>query len=44
MVCQKASLNKYKKIEVMPCIVPNHHGLKLNLNNRIPESLQTLGN
>ena len=36
----KASLNSYKKIEITPCILSNHHGLKLdfnkNRNNRKP--------
>jgi hypothetical protein len=29
---QKASLRKYKKIEMIPCFVPDHNALKLQLN------------
>jgi hypothetical protein len=36
----KTSLNRYKKIEVIPCILPDHHGLRLvfnkSTNNRKP--------
>jgi exonuclease III len=30
----KASLNKYKKIEIMPCILSDHNAIKLELNNK----------
>jgi hypothetical protein len=30
----KASLSKYKKIEIIPCILSNHNALKLKLNNK----------
>ena len=30
----KASLNKYKETETIPCILFDHHGLKLNFNSR----------
>jgi hypothetical protein len=30
----KASLNRYKKIEMAPCILSNHQELKLDINNR----------
>jgi hypothetical protein len=29
----KASLSKYKKIEIIPCIPSDHNALKLELNN-----------
>jgi hypothetical protein len=29
----KASLNRYKKIEITPYILSNHHGLKLDFNS-----------
>jgi hypothetical protein len=29
----KASLNKFKKIEITPCIISDHNGTKLDLNN-----------
>jgi hypothetical protein len=30
----KASLNKYKKIEIIPCILSDHSALKLELSNK----------
>jgi hypothetical protein len=30
----KASLSKYKKIEIIPCILSDHNVLKLELNNK----------
>jgi exonuclease III len=30
----KASLSKYKKIEIIPCILSDHNALKLQLNNK----------
>jgi hypothetical protein len=30
----KASLSKYKKIEIMPCILSDHNALKLEVNNK----------
>jgi hypothetical protein len=29
----KVSLNKYKKTEIIPCILSDHNALKLELNN-----------
>jgi endonuclease/exonuclease/phosphatase family metal-dependent hydrolase len=29
----KASISKYKKIEIIPCILSDHYALKLELNN-----------
>ena len=29
----KASFNRYKKIEINPCILSGHHGLRLDFNN-----------
>jgi hypothetical protein len=34
IVGHKASLNIYKKIEITPCILLDHHGLRLDFNNR----------
>jgi exonuclease III len=31
---QKASLSKYKKTEVIPCILSDHNAIKLELNNK----------
>jgi exonuclease III len=30
----KASLSKFKKIEIIPCILSAHNALKLELNNK----------
>jgi exonuclease III len=30
----KASLSKYKKTELIPCILSDHNALKLEINNR----------
>jgi hypothetical protein len=30
----KASLKKYKKIEITPCILSDHKGIKLELNSK----------
>ena len=41
--CHKASLNRYKKIEITPSVLSDHHGLKLDFNyNRRPENLWKL--
>jgi hypothetical protein len=29
-----ASLSKYKKIEIIPCILSDHNALKLEINNK----------
>ena len=40
IIGQKTGLNRYKKIEIIPCILSDHHGLRLvfnnNINNRKP--------
>jgi exonuclease III len=30
----KASLSKYKKIKIIPCILSDHNAIKLELNNK----------
>jgi hypothetical protein len=30
----KASLNKYKKTEITPCMLSDHNAIKLDLNNK----------
>jgi hypothetical protein len=30
----KSNLNKYKKVEIIPCILLGHNALKLELNNK----------
>jgi hypothetical protein len=34
ILVHKASLSKYKKIEIIPCILSDHNALKLQLNNK----------
>ena len=40
IISHKTSLNIYKNIEIVPCILSDHHGLRLifnnNINNRKP--------
>ena len=33
IVCHKTSLNRYKKIEILPCILSDHYGLRMLFNN-----------
>jgi hypothetical protein len=33
IIGHRASLKRYKKIEITPCILLDHHGLKMNFNN-----------
>jgi hypothetical protein len=41
----KASLSKYKKIELIPCILSDHNAIKLELNHKSKEkNMQTDGN
>jgi exonuclease III len=35
IIGHKTSLNIYKNIEIIPCILSDHHGLKLIFNNKI---------
>jgi hypothetical protein len=37
----KASLNKYKKIEMTPCILSDHNARKLELNNKRSRRIYT---
>jgi exonuclease III len=42
----KASLSKYKKIEIITCILSDHNALKLELNNnnkKIVKDMQIVG-
>jgi exonuclease III len=40
----KAGLSKYKKIEIIPCILSDHNALKLELNNKTTvEKMQQIG-
>jgi hypothetical protein len=48
IIGHKTSLNKYKNIEIVPCILSDHHGLRLifnnNTNNRKPTFTSKLNN
>jgi hypothetical protein len=35
IIHHKTALNRYKNIEIVPCILTDHHGLRLILNNNI---------
>jgi exonuclease III len=35
IIGHKTGLNKYKNIEIVPCILSNHHELRLIINNNI---------
>ena len=37
MLGHKASLGKFKKIEIISCIFPDHNVVKLNVNYRVKE-------
>jgi hypothetical protein len=40
IICHKTGLRRYKNIEIIPCILSDHHGIMLifnnNINNRKP--------
>jgi exonuclease III len=48
IISHKAGLNRYKKTEIIPCILSDHHGLRLvfnsNENNRKPTYTRKLNN
>ena len=35
ILCHKVTLSKYKKIEILPCILSDHNGMKLSINDKI---------
>jgi hypothetical protein len=35
IICHKTGLNRYKNIEIVPCILSDHHGQRLIFNNNI---------
>jgi hypothetical protein len=35
IIGHKTGLNRYKSIEIVPCILSDHHGLRLIFNNNI---------
>jgi hypothetical protein len=48
IICHKTDLNKYKKIEIIPCLLSDQGGLRLvfnnNKNNRKPTYTWKLNN
>ena len=34
IIGHKTSLNRYKKIEILPCLLSDHHGLRLFFHNK----------
>ena len=48
IIGHKTGLNRYKNIEIIPCILSDHHGLRLifnnNINNRKPTFTWKLNN
>lgn len=47
IIGQKTGLNRYRKIEIIPCVLSDHHGLKLVFNNnkgRMPTYTWKLNN
>ena len=48
IIGHKTGLNRYKNIEIVPCILSDHHGLRLifnnNINNRKPTYMWKLNN
>ena len=42
IICHKTSLNRYKNIEIVPCILSDHHRLRLIFNNNINNTKPTL--
>jgi hypothetical protein len=35
IIGHKTGLKRYKNIEIVPCVLSDHHGLRLILNNKI---------
>jgi cobalamin biosynthesis Co2+ chelatase CbiK len=33
ILCNKANLNKYKKVEIIPCMLTDHNRRKLEINS-----------
>jgi hypothetical protein len=44
IIGHKATLSKYKKIEITPCVLSDYNALKLALNNKTTaENMQMIG-
>ena len=35
MLCHKEAISKYKKIEILPCILSDYNGMQLEINDKI---------
>jgi hypothetical protein len=48
IICHKTGLHRYKNIKIIPCILSDHHGLRLifnnSINNRKPTFTSKLNN
>jgi hypothetical protein len=48
IIGHKTGLNRYKNVEIIPCILSDHHGLRLifndSINNRKPTFMWRLNN
>jgi exonuclease III len=44
IIGHKTGLYRYKNIEIIPCILSDHHGLRLIFNNSINNSQHSRGN
>ena len=48
IIVNKTGLHRYKNIEIIPCMLSDHHGLRLifnnNINNRKPTFMWKLNN
>jgi len=41
IISHRTGLNRYRKIEIIPCILSDHHGLRLVFNNINKERIPT---
>ena len=41
IIVHKSGLNRYKDVEIVPCILSDHHGLRLIFNNNINNGKRT---
>ena len=43
MLCHKANLIKYKTAEILPCILSDHNGMKLEIKDKMKIATLTPG-
>uniref|UniRef100_A0A8C5ZAA1 exodeoxyribonuclease III n=1 Tax=Marmota marmota marmota TaxID=9994 RepID=A0A8C5ZAA1_MARMA len=41
ILCHKATLSKYKKVEILPCILSDHNGMKSEINDKIKNEIHS---